>query len=65
MVSVTLNRATRDGERLHAMLHSDVDADGSFVASTDTPVQSSLGGPISGWFDISTGASETLHEVSI
>lgn len=65
MVEVTLSRATRDGERLHTMLHTDADANGTFSASSDTPVQSKLGGPISGWFDISASASETLPEVSI
>ncbi|MBI4094096.1 hypothetical protein HY417_03980 [Candidatus Kaiserbacteria bacterium] len=64
-VDVVLNRATRDHERLHAMLHSDVDGSGSFAASTDTPVQSSLGGPISGWFEVSLSASENPPAVSI
>lgn len=64
-VEVTLSRAARDGERLHAMLHTDADANGTFSASVDTPVQSSLGGPISGWFEISSSASENLPDVSI
>lgn len=64
-VEVTLSRATRDGERLHAMLHSDADANGTFNASADTPVQSTLGGPISGWFEVSSSADTVLPEVSI
>lgn len=64
-VNVVLSRASRDGERLHAMLHNDVDGNGSFSASTDTPVQSKLGGPINGWFDISSDASLELPEVAI
>lgn len=64
-VDVTLSRAARDGERLHAMLHADADANGTFSASSDTPVLSSLGGPISGWFEISSSASEQLPEVTI
>lgn len=59
-MDVTLSRATRDGERLHAMLHADADASGTFSASSDTPVQSTLGGPISGWFEISLSASENV-----
>ena len=56
-VRATLSRATRDGEKLHAMLHTDADASGSFDASTDAPVQSRLGGPIEGWFEVSSEAS--------
>jgi len=56
-VQVPLSRASRDGETLHAMLHSDVDGDGSFDATVDTPVQSRLGGPLGGWFEISSEAS--------
>lgn len=65
MVEVALSRATRDGESLHAMLHTDADASGAFSASSDTPVQSKLGGPISGWFLISASASEKPPAVSI
>lgn len=56
-VSITLLRQTRDGERLHAMLHFDTDGSGSFDSSADVSVQSKLGGPISGWFEISSSAS--------
>ncbi len=64
-VNVVLSRASRDEERLHVMLHKDADSSGSFAASIDTPVQSRLGGPISGWFDISSDASLELPEVAI
>ncbi len=57
-VAITLSRSTKDGEKLHAMLHSDSDGNGTFSATADQPVQSRLGGPIEGWFDISTQASE-------
>jgi hypothetical protein len=59
-IVVPLSRATQDGERLHAMLHADVDANGSFDASTDTPVQSRLGGPLEGWFEVSSEASGSV-----
>jgi len=59
-VPVTLSRASRDGERLYAMLHSDVDGNGTFDAVFDLPVQSILGGPIHGWFDVSSSASENV-----
>ena len=57
-VPVTLSRATKDGEKLHAMLHTDVDADGTFDAAVDTPVMSTMGGPLSGWFEIDANAVE-------
>jgi len=56
-VQVALSRASRDGETLHAMLHIDADANGAFDAAVDTPVQSRLGGPLGGWFEISSEAS--------
>ncbi len=56
-VRVTLSRAAREGEKLHAMLHVDANNNGKFDAASDTSVQSRLGGPISGWFDISSDAS--------
>lgn len=56
-VRVNLSRSTRDGEKLHAMLHADTDGNGTF-SSVDQPVQSRLGGPISGWFEISADAQE-------
>lgn len=64
-ISITLSRPTQDGEKLHAMLHSDTDANGTFSASTDAPVQSILGGPLGGWFEISSEASEELPEITI
>lgn len=64
-VNVALSRVTRDSERLHAMLHTDADANGTFSASSDAPVLSSLGGPIEGWFDISVEVGEVLPDVSI
>ncbi len=56
-VPVTLSRATRDGEKLHAMLHFEKGGNATFTAAEDTPVPSRLGGPISGWFEISSDAS--------
>jgi hypothetical protein len=59
-VKVTLTRASKDGEKLHAMLHNEKNGNATFNASEDTAVQSSLGGPISGWFDISENASADI-----
>lgn len=56
-VKINLSRVTRDGEKLHAMLHADTDRNGAF-SSVDQPVQSRLGGPISGWFEVSADAQE-------
>ena len=56
-VPVTLSRASEEGETLYAMLHTDADANGSFDATIDIPVESILGGPIHGWFEISASAS--------
>lgn len=53
---VTLSRAARDGETLHAMLHFEKGSNTTFSAAEDTPVPSSAGGPISGWFIISKDA---------
>lgn len=53
-VSVVLSRAMREGETLHAMLHSEKGGNSTFSASEDMPVQSVLGGPISGWFEVSS-----------
>ncbi len=58
-VVVNLSRTTVDGEKLHAMLHTDIDANGTFNPNIDTPVQSKLGGPLEGWFMISSEASES------
>ena len=56
-VQVRLSRATRDGETLHAMLHFEKRGNTTFSAVEDTPVPSRLGGPISGWFEVSSEAS--------
>ena len=63
-VAVTLSRASRDGEKLWAMLHSEKEGNTTFSAQTDTPIESRLGGPISGWFEISAEASGSV-EISI
>lgn len=63
-VSVTLARATEDGEKLWSMLHFETNNNTSFQESADAPVQSILGGPISGWFEINADAEENI-EVSI
>jgi hypothetical protein len=55
-VVVNLSRASRERETLYAMLHFDTDGNGRFEASKDAPVPSQLGGPIYGWFDISSSA---------
>lgn len=55
-VKVTLSRAAKDGETLHAMLHFEKGSNTTFSAAEDTPVPSRLGGPISGWFEVSTDA---------
>lgn len=57
-ITVPLSRPSKDGEKLHVMLHSDTDGNGTFSAATDAPVQSALGGPITGWFDISSDSPE-------
>jgi hypothetical protein len=62
-VEIVLARASVDGERLHAMLHSDIDGNGSFDSAVDLPVESKLGGPISGWFDISSDAATSTPVV--
>lgn len=56
-VRVTLSRTSKNGEKLHAMLHNDTNGDSVF-SEGDQPVQSSLGGPIEGWFQISSEAGE-------
>lgn len=55
-LKVTLSRAMKEGETLHAMLHTD-DGDRVFSAALDTLVQSRLGGPIHGTFEVSANAS--------
>lgn len=57
-VTVPLSRPTKDKEKLHVMLHNDTDGSGTFSAAADAPVESTLGGPITGWFDISADAPE-------
>lgn len=59
-VQVKLSRPARDKETLHAMLHFEKGGNTAFAATEDTPVPSSLGGPISGWFLISSEASMDL-----
>ncbi|OGG59787.1 hypothetical protein A2765_04335 [Candidatus Kaiserbacteria bacterium RIFCSPHIGHO2_01_FULL_56_24] len=61
-VPVTLSRASRDGETLHAMLHFEKGGNTVFSAAEDTPVPSRLGGPISGWFEVS---SEALVDIPV
>lgn len=57
-VQVTLNRASKDGETLTAMLHVESDGNSSFSAAADVPVQSRLGGPLEGMFLITNDASD-------
>ncbi|OGG72749.1 hypothetical protein A3A38_03760 [Candidatus Kaiserbacteria bacterium RIFCSPLOWO2_01_FULL_53_17] len=59
-VKVILSRASKDGETLHAMLHFEKGGNATFTPSEDTPVQSRLGGPISGWFEVSKDASADI-----
>lgn len=59
-VVVVLSRAALEGEELNAMLHTDADGEGVFDASVDTPVESILGGPINGWFQVTVSASENV-----
>jgi hypothetical protein len=56
-VQIPLMRSLRDGEQLYAMLHVDADADGSFDAAVDAPIQSALGGPIMGIFEVTADAA--------
>jgi hypothetical protein len=63
-VVVTLSRSTEDGEKLWSMLHSEVNGNATFDSSVDVPVESNLGGPISGWFEINVDAEENI-EVTI
>jgi hypothetical protein len=56
-IKITLSRSVKDQEKLHAMLHNDTNGNGTFDAS-DQPVQSRLGGPIEGSFDVSSTASD-------
>lgn len=63
-VVITLNRPTKDGETLWSVLHFEKNDNTTFEESVDTPVESILGGPISGWFLISADADENI-EVTI
>lgn len=56
-VIVTTSRPMREGEKLHAMLHFEKGGNASFSAAEDTPVPSALGGPIEGWFEVTSEAS--------
>lgn len=57
-IIVPLARATRNGDILHAMLHFEKGENAKFTAAEDTPVPSTLGGPISGWFHIADDAPD-------
>ena len=59
-VAVELSREAKHGETLIAMLHLDTDGDAWFDAAVDEPVQSILGGPIMGTFEISVSANESI-----
>lgn len=60
-VTVTLSRSTNDGDKLWAMLHSEMNSNTTFDAASDTAVESSFGGPISGWFEIRADADENFE----
>ena len=62
-VVVTLNRSTKDGEKLWSMLHSEANSNTTFDLSVDTPVESNLGGPVSGWFEINATAEENIEVI--
>jgi|GEM_PF-775797 len=56
-IKVALSRPSKDGETLHAMLHFEKGGNTAFSAAEDTPVPSALGGPIHGWFQVSSDAA--------
>ena len=58
-VPVKLERASRDGETLYAMLHAK--GSGASFNAEDAPVQSSLGGPLMGSFEISSSADTSVQ----
>lgn len=60
-VVVPLTRATKDGEQLWSMLHFERNNNTSFNASVDFAVESTIGGPLSGWFEISSTAEENIE----
>lgn len=62
-IEIELSRATRNGETLAAMLHSERDGDSKFSEVSDVPVQSRLGGPLHGLFEISSDAPTTTEAV--
>ncbi len=57
-VPVKLIRSVKNGEEFAAMLHAEKDGNSSFDVTTDTPIQSKLGGPIMMMFSISSTANE-------
>jgi hypothetical protein len=57
-VVVALNRASKNGEMLHVMIHAEQGGDTTFDATADTAVESSLGGPITAYFMVDANASE-------
>ena len=59
-VNIKLSRTTRDGEVLHAMLHNEMGGNAEFSAAEDTPVQSILGGPLMGSFNISSDVAGSV-----
>jgi len=60
-ITVSLTRATEDGETLWSMLHTETNGNTSFEATADIPVESRLGGPIMGWFLIDADAEENIQ----
>ena len=56
-VSITLSRLSRDGETLLVMIHAEQNGNTTFDSSTDTAVESKLGGPIMSTIEIRSGAS--------
>ncbi len=58
-VKVKLNRNTKNGETYFGMLHAEKNGNAIFNSTTDTPVQSRIGGPIMMMFDISSMAEES------
>jgi len=63
-VQVMLTQSTKDGETLWSMLHVESSNNSTYDDGVDMPVESRLGGPIMGQFDISATA-DTGVQVSI
>ena len=59
-VKVTLSRASKDGETLHAMLHFEKGGNSTFSPAEDMAVPSRFGGSISGWFEVSSDAPDEI-----